>query len=89
MCCFDSSNLQFGLVKFAKSSNLQNLLVKSAKPFAGADSGAVESRIFCKFVLFLASKTRSIMYEYEGLQDVIFIAFLLWRVETLEELEEF
>lgn len=29
------------------------------------------------------------MYEYEGLQDVIFIAFLLWRVETLEELEEF
>ena len=29
------------------------------------------------------------MYEYEGLQDAIFIAFLLWRVETLEELEEF
>ena len=56
-CCADWSNLQFGLVKFAKSSNLQNLLIKSAKPSEAADSGAADSRIFCKFVSFLASKT--------------------------------
>ena len=67
-----------------------------------ADSGVVKSGFFCIFVSFFRldegpeashrettkanSKKRLMMYEYKGLHDVMFIAFLLWRVETLEEL---